>query len=298
MSYAQYFQSFEALTSKACTIDPTPPTFAGIISTTPQSDGTFIVTWAAATSTKIPVRYEIYVAVGSVSAAALFITANRVAFAPGSLTSWRIGWLRDQTTYIVNGQIYTFGIRAVDAQNYSDSNNVILTSTAIASGNIGGLFQSLEILFAADIVSLANQISLLTTQVTNITTTAASLAASATSLVSSAASIASSATSLASSASSLASTAISIATTEAALAITAAAISVTEAALAADVTELNAAIAALNAAIATLQLAARPITAGTLQGSVLITGTVPSNETLSGSATGNPVVTAIIQEEC
>lgn len=123
--------AFESLAAKACLVDTSLPTFAGIASTTPQLDGSFVVTWALATSTKPPVRYEIYVSLGSVTAAALFVTANRVAFAPGALTAWRIFVLRDQVTYFMPGQVYTFGIRAVDSLNFNDTNVVILTSTAL-----------------------------------------------------------------------------------------------------------------------------------------------------------------------
>lgn len=127
-----YFKGrFQGLAPAACIIDTSLPTFAGIASVVFQLDGSAVVTWATATSSKPPVRYEIYVAAGSVSAGALFVTANRVAFAPGALLAWRIFVLRDQVTYFMPGQVYTFGIRAVDSENYSDTNTVILTATAL-----------------------------------------------------------------------------------------------------------------------------------------------------------------------
>lgn len=128
---SQYFAGkFSQLTSQACVIDTTPPTFAGIASAVFQLDGSALVSWASGTSTKTPVRYEIYVSPGSVTAASLFVTANRVAFAPGALTSWRIFVLRDQVTYFMPGQQYTFGIRAVDSQNYTETNTVVIVQTA------------------------------------------------------------------------------------------------------------------------------------------------------------------------
>lgn len=127
-----YFAGYlESLAAKACIVDISLPTFAGIASVTFQTDGSAVVTWASATSTKTPVRYEIYVSPGSVSAGALFVTANRVAFAPGALTAWRIFVLRDQVTYFMPGVVYTFGIRAVDSQNFTDTNTAILTATAL-----------------------------------------------------------------------------------------------------------------------------------------------------------------------
>lgn len=165
-----YFKGrFSSLAAKACIIDTSLPTFAGIASVTPQADGTFLVTWAAATSSKPPVRYEIYVALGNVNAATLFVPGNKVAVATGLVTSWRLGWLSDQVTYFLNGQIYTFGIRAVDAQNFTETNTVVQTSTAIASGNVTGIIQTAatslavsapaiaatEVLLAADHVNFA-----------------------------------------------------------------------------------------------------------------------------------------------
>lgn len=205
-----YFSTFYGLSPVSCTIDSTPPTFGGITSVTPQSDGTFTVTWSAATSTKTPVRYEIYVSLGVVASAALFVTANRVAFAPGLLTSWRVGWLRDQITYFINGQIYTFGVRAVDSQNYSSSNVQLITSTAIASGNIGGVFQTVatnlqntETAFSADVDRFEDDLDRFEDDLdtlenieTDLAATAVSLDASADSLEDSAISIAASAISI------------------------------------------------------------------------------------------------------
>lgn len=131
MSIPYFAGQMEFKAPVSCTIDSTPPTFAGIATVTFQLDGSAVVTWATATSTKTPVRYEIYVSPGIVSAAALFVTANRVAFAPGALLAWRIFVLRDQVTYFMPGASYTFGIRAVDSQNYADTNTVILTATAL-----------------------------------------------------------------------------------------------------------------------------------------------------------------------
>lgn len=129
---SQYFAGkFSQLTGQACVIDTTPPTFAGIASAVFQTDGSALVSWLAGSTTKAPLRYEIFVGPGTLSAAALFVTANRVAIAPSALLALRIFTLRDQVTYFLPGQLYTFGVRAVDSQNYVETNTVVITQTAL-----------------------------------------------------------------------------------------------------------------------------------------------------------------------
>ena len=158
---SQYFQGlFSALTSKACTFDTTPPTFAGITSATPNSDGSTTVSWALATSKKTPVDYHVYIALGSVSAATLFQQSNVTIHVPPGKTSGRVFLMPDQATYLVKDQVYTVGVRANDAQGYEDSNTAIQVVTAIASGNLAAVFQTIanqmaatEVLLAADHVA-------------------------------------------------------------------------------------------------------------------------------------------------
>lgn len=206
-----YGDTSETRASISCVIDSTSPTFAGIVSAPARNDGSFLLNWALATSTKPPVRYQVYVASGSITAAALFVDSNLSLETDDAAIQIRIAWLKDQNTYFVNGQIYTVGVRAIDSQGYADSNLVILTPTAIASGNIGGLFQT-------QIVSLTASATSLAASATSIATSATSLTASASSIATSATSLSASATSLATSATSLAASATSIAASEALLA--------------------------------------------------------------------------------
>lgn len=142
MSYA--FQIASKTFSNGAVVNTTPPTFGGVASVVPNTDGSFVVNWAAATgSAAAPIRYEIFVSPGSVSAATLFTPSNRVSVSSSALNSARVFVLQDQTTYFVNGQTYTFGVRAVSAQNISETNTVVLTSAAIGTGNLPALFQDI-----------------------------------------------------------------------------------------------------------------------------------------------------------
>jgi hypothetical protein len=121
----------------------TAPVFAGIVSATPNTDGSITAAWAAGTTVNPPIEYIVYIAVGSVSPAALFVSANAQRCVPTSVLSTRIFTLADQTTYLINGQTYTLGVRARDAYSNTETNTVIQTATAIASGNLPAVLQTL-----------------------------------------------------------------------------------------------------------------------------------------------------------
>lgn len=150
--YSQYFfGNVVQTTSQACILSATPPTFAGVVSTTPATDGSISAAWAAGSTTKTPLEYEVYISLGSVNAATLFQTVNKVLISPNSATSQKIFTLADNTTYLVKGSQYTVGVRAKDALGYTDSNTVLSTPTAIASGNLPAVFQALaDSLIATD----------------------------------------------------------------------------------------------------------------------------------------------------
>jgi hypothetical protein len=140
----------------------TAPTFAGIVSVTPENSGAFTVTWGAASGAFVtPADYDIYVALGTVLPAALFVSSN-IVDSVKTLTA-KIFTLADQTTYFVNGLTYTFGVRARSAYNIQETNTATIQSTAIASGNMASVFQTLatgiaatEVLLAADEVNFSN----------------------------------------------------------------------------------------------------------------------------------------------
>ena len=137
----KFYGLFSQRTPNASITDTTPPTLSGIGGVVANADGTFTVSWSAATDSTTPIRYNVYIAVGSVSAASLFVSSNIVKVVRG--LSSNVSTLANQTTYIVNGQIYTFGVRAEDAVGNLNTNTAILTSTAIGSGNLASLFQTI-----------------------------------------------------------------------------------------------------------------------------------------------------------
>ena len=144
-------------TPTSATIITTPPTFAGIVSATAQTDGSFLVTWAAATGINPPLEYLVYIALGSVSGATLFQASNVVTVVPTGALSKRVFTLSDQSTYLVKGQQYTMGVRAKDGVQNTDANLVTIVETAIASGDIPTIYQTIasdlqatEALLAAD----------------------------------------------------------------------------------------------------------------------------------------------------
>lgn len=153
--------NFDQLLPQNCVVNTTPPTFAGISGTTPNTDGSITATWlAGSTSGKDPIEYEIYITTGVVSAGALFVSTNKATISPSGTTSKKIFTLADQTTYLVNGQQYTMGVRAVDSQGYTETNVALQTPTAVASGNLPVVYQTLatniaatEVLLAADHVN-------------------------------------------------------------------------------------------------------------------------------------------------
>ena len=102
-----------------------PPTFAGITSVTPNTDGSITANWAAASAPSgclTPIEYIVYIALGNVNAATLFQNSNICAYVPfGSLTT-KVFLLSDFMTYLINGQQYTLGVRAKSATGISENN--------------------------------------------------------------------------------------------------------------------------------------------------------------------------------
>lgn len=110
----------------------TPPVFAGIVSATPDNDGSIVASWAAGTAANPPISYQVYIAFGSVSAGVLFNASNLTEIVPSGVLSARIFTLKDQQTYLLKDQVYTLGVRAVDAYGNTETN--IAISTAISTG--------------------------------------------------------------------------------------------------------------------------------------------------------------------
>jgi hypothetical protein len=142
MATTAYFSTFEQLAPQTCLVDTTAPTFAGIASATPGTDGSIQAAWLAGSDVTTPIEYLIYLALGVVNAAALFQASNLVSIAPAGALSKKVFTLGDQTTYFVNGQQYTMGVRARDGVGNINTNTVLLTPTATGSGNLPAVFQT------------------------------------------------------------------------------------------------------------------------------------------------------------
>jgi hypothetical protein len=146
--------------TSSVTANTTAPTFSGIASVTPFNDGSFGISWSGATGPSAsPTEYRIYVAAGSVTAVSLFVNSNWVLTTKQSVTTATVFQLGDGTTYFTNGSTYTFGVRAVSSQNISETNTVILTSTATGSGNPGSVFQDIINDLSSEISNLNSDLS-------------------------------------------------------------------------------------------------------------------------------------------
>lgn len=105
------------------------PVFSGIQSTSANNDSSLNASWNAATgSAQAPIRYAVYIMIGSVSAAALFINGNKIGEFSG-LTA-KIYALANGS-FLLKNQIYTLGVRALSGNSISETNTVILTDTCI-----------------------------------------------------------------------------------------------------------------------------------------------------------------------
>ena len=167
MPTPQFFHGlFKQLSSKACLIDVTPPTFGGITTAIAKTSGAFEVDWSPATEViSPPVEYKIYVGLGVLTAAELF--ALNPVMHTQTPTKALIFTLNDHETYFVKGQTYTIGVRAEDGVGNTDSNNAIVVVAAIATGNLPDVLQATADDLDADLATLTNLIGTLQTSVTD-----------------------------------------------------------------------------------------------------------------------------------
>lgn len=119
--------NFTHVTSAACIIDTTPPTFAGVTSAVVQSRGQIRTTWSAATDTTTPLRYEIYIQANT--ATGLFNLSNICGIT--SQLSFD-SWTTPDGQFLVNGTTYYLGVRALDGVGNRDSNTV--SQSVISTG--------------------------------------------------------------------------------------------------------------------------------------------------------------------
>lgn len=127
---SQYFGgNFTHVTSHACIVDSTPPTFSGINYLDVESRGQIRAGWPAATEyVSLPVRHEVYIQANT--NVGLFNPVNIVAVTPN--LTYDIFTLPNGA-FLVNGTTYYVGVRAIDGVSNRDSNtaNLSVISTGI-----------------------------------------------------------------------------------------------------------------------------------------------------------------------
>lgn len=152
---AQYFAGpFYQSTPDACVVDLTPPTFTGISALTAQTNGTLLVAWPAATDSTGPITYDIYIAQGTVLAAALFLPANiTMSYRPTGAGPFNryIYQLGSSGAYLVYGQTYTVGVRCRDGVSNENTNVALLTaiSNGVLPDNFAQVYSQLVALVTA-----------------------------------------------------------------------------------------------------------------------------------------------------
>lgn len=154
---SQFSQSMVQLLPSACVADITAPTFAGIVSAVPQDNGSVRVNWASATDITGPITYDIYIASGTVLAAALFVAANIVQSArpSGAGPFFKDIYALPDGTYLAVNGTYTFGIRCRDGVGNENTNLVV--ATAISEGVPPDCLQDLYV-DLTDLVSDMNDV--------------------------------------------------------------------------------------------------------------------------------------------
>lgn len=123
------------LSPSACILNASAPTFLGLGSATALTSGAFQLAWALASGGVSPIHYAVYVMAGIQNAAALFVSANRKEVKAGA-TGIKIFTEGDDETYFVKGFDYSIGVRAIGANGVEETNTVILTAQAIATGDL------------------------------------------------------------------------------------------------------------------------------------------------------------------
>jgi len=115
----------------ASVADITAPTFAGITGLSSGVLGQLIATWSVATDATPPIRYEVYIQLGT--ATGLFSLSNISTIVTG--TSASVFNLADGS-YLALGSTYYVGVRAVDALGNRETNTVSMNaiSEGVAEG--------------------------------------------------------------------------------------------------------------------------------------------------------------------
>lgn len=142
-----YAQAAIMQTPAACIADLTPPTFAGIVSLAAQVNGSLLASWLAATDPSDPITYDVFIALGVVTASSLFLAANRAQSVAGLQTAL---FQLPSGALLQDGQVYTVGVQARDAVGNVTSVTALLTatSTGVSAVNLSEVLRQLHILAA------------------------------------------------------------------------------------------------------------------------------------------------------
>jgi hypothetical protein len=131
-------------TSLACVTDLIPPTFAGVETLSIESFNQIRVTWSAGTDVSVPIRYEVYIRVGT--SVGLFSLVNIVGIT--DKLQYDIFVMPDGSS-LDEGATYCVGVRAVDAVGNRNTNTV--SQSIIAPGlALGGIQYAPEAAFSID----------------------------------------------------------------------------------------------------------------------------------------------------
>jgi len=136
-----HFSTFYQESSGACTVDTTPPTFAGVTSLTANSNGSFTAAWSAATDVGSPIRYTLFVQAST--ATGLFADANRMPVGAGNTTATI--YTNAAGTELQSGVTYHVGVRASDPSGNEETNTVSLSaiSEGVLVGDIAAILNAL-----------------------------------------------------------------------------------------------------------------------------------------------------------
>lgn len=127
---SQFFGGlFKHKVSNAALTDTTAPTFAGAANATANADGSITLDWAAATDPTTPLSYLVYISPGVVPSGTLFVGSNIVTISP--ILSAKL-YVDATGTALIQGMVYTLGVRARDGVGNTGSN--VVTKSATSQG--------------------------------------------------------------------------------------------------------------------------------------------------------------------
>lgn len=116
----------------ALSSDRTAPQFQGLITAVGSTNGSVQLGWLAATDYSTNIIYRIYRTSSSVPCGSLAACDPAAVFS--NLIATVTNVLSFNVTGLVNGQVYCFGVRAVDENGQSDANTVTRSAGPVASG--------------------------------------------------------------------------------------------------------------------------------------------------------------------